>query len=175
RLDGWAHRLSSASLGPGRAVPRTPTAARTRARPILHVLRPSSVGIAVVTGMGIRLCALVDAATGLRLAPELDIRRVAVRTGQAQAEEVERGTEPRVSQHAQHPLALAQPEARLQQPDLLHRYREPAWQRDHVELANGHPVRSPALVIGRRHAGALVLLQGAACIQYHQQGEPYAV
>ena len=41
---------------------------------------------------------------------------------------------------AEHPLALAQREARLQQPDLLHRQREPARQRGARDLVQADPV-----------------------------------
>ena len=65
-------------------------------------------------------------------------------------------------QQAQHALALAQREPRLQQPDFLHRQREPARQGGTPDLVQGDPVGRTALRFGCMHALRLQLRQRAA-------------
>src|SRR6187549_2097964 len=85
-----------------------------------------------ITGLGFNL--LLFALAGgngrggiqLRLAPERNVLGMRVGRSQAQLQEVERGTEARMRQQAQHTFALALREALLEQPDFLHRQGEAA-------------------------------------------------
>ena len=72
-------------------------------------------------------------------------------------------------QQPAHPLALR--EARLQQPDLLHRQREPARQGDHFQLVHGDPVGSATLRFGGMHALRLQCHQRTAVRRPKQQRE----
>ncbi|MCW0422840.1 hypothetical protein NB713_000783 [Xanthomonas sacchari] len=74
-------------------------------------------------------------------------------------------------QRAHYPLALARGEARLQQPDLLHRQRETPWQRHGAQLVQGHPVGGAALRLLHLHALLLQGHQRAAVGRPQQQRE----
>ncbi len=54
-----------------------------------------------------------------------------------------------MGERAEHALALARAEARLQQPDFLHRQREAARQGDGAQLLHGDPVRGATLRLFR--------------------------
>jgi len=93
------------------------------------------------------------------------------RCREPQDQEVERGAETRVAQQARDPLALPVAEARLQQPDLLHGQREPARQRDRVQLVQGDAVGGATLRLLGLHALRLQAHQRAAVRRPQQQRE----
>ena len=88
----------------------------------------------------------------LRLAPVGNVLGMRIGRGQAQLEEIEGGAEPRMRQQPEHALAHALRETRLQQPDFLHRQREPARQGGAPDLVQGDPVGRATLGIRGVHA-----------------------
>ena len=102
------------------------------------------------------------AGLGLCFTPEGHVFGMFAGGGQAQQKEVIGGTETRMRQQAQHPLALACAEARLQQPDFLHGQRETARQGHGGQLVQGDPVGGTALRFLRIHATGLQSDQRAA-------------
>ena len=71
-------------------------------------------------------------------------------------------------QQAEHPLAQTQGEARLQQPDFLHRLRKPPRQRNPRHLVQGDAIGRTPLRFGRMHALCLQQRQSTA-IRWPQQ------
>jgi hypothetical protein len=106
---------------------------------------------------------------GLGLAPEGDVLGDLGGAAGAQFQEIERGPEARMREQAEHALAHALVEARLQQPDLLHRQGKPPRQRDALGLVKGDAVGRALLGHQRVGAGFLHHRQLAA-VGRPQQG-----